>query len=81
VTSLVDRLPSNIFVATEPDATSTPQSASHPTGSPLDLDHPLPGPSLSVKEMDRKHNITELINTERKFVQDLEVMHVRFILL
>jgi hypothetical protein len=42
----------------------------------MDPDHPTPGPSLSAKEMDRKYNVNELINTERKFVQDLEVMQV-----
>jgi len=68
LTYLVDRLPPDVF--TEHPIPSTPPSNTSQTSfhSNLSSDHDIP------KEVERRNIIRELLETERKYVQDLEVM-------
>jgi cell division control protein 24 len=72
VAMLLDRLPEDVF--SEPP--SSPPSSFAPSTSTDSLlnDGPVP---ISAKETARGNIIRELVETERKYVQDMEVMQVR----
>lgn len=71
LTFLVDSLPPDVFIEPNPTAYSPPsntsQSSFHTSTFP-DADVP--------EEVERKNIIREMLETERKYVQDLEVMQV-----
>jgi cell division control protein 24 len=79
VTSLVDRLPPDVFTAEEP-LTPPSLASSYPSfaGSSASFDSEAPSASVTLnsKDQERRNIILELINTERKYVGDLEVMQV-----
>ncbi|KAI0758348.1 hypothetical protein BC629DRAFT_1125832 [Irpex lacteus] len=69
VSALVDHLPEDVFIDVTP---STP-----PLWSPKDSSDSLPGELLAAGQKDQYPGfqvVTELIHTERKYVQDLEQM-------
>ena len=71
VTALVDHLPEDVFIDEPP--------ASPPLFSPKDSSDSLPMEMFSAGPKDTYPGcqvVTELIHTERKYVQDLETMQV-----
>jgi cell division control protein 24 len=76
VTHIVDRLPPDVFEEVTPP--SPPSSFStHESFDTTGFDIPaIPTPS-NGPEAERSNIIRELMETERKYVQDLEVMQVR----
>ncbi|KAI0087958.1 hypothetical protein BDY19DRAFT_891887 [Irpex rosettiformis] len=69
VTALVDQLPEDVFIDIAP--------SSPPAWSPKDSSDSLPGELLAAGQKDQYPGfqvVTELIHTERKYVQDLEQM-------
>lgn len=74
VTYLIDRLPSSVLV--EPPIPQSPPSESN-TQEPFLLsfeNESLPQPPPSSQEVERRNIIRELLETERKYVADLECM-------
>lgn len=76
MTYIVDRLPSDVFEEVTPP--SPPSSFStYESFDATGLDIPaIPTPS-NGPDAERSNIIRELVETERKYVQDLEVMQVR----
>jgi len=75
VTTLVEYLPEEVFVQQAPSSPPSLSSAHQSTDSIIcDTAHS-PQP-VSAREAARSNIIRELVETERKYVQDLEVMQV-----
>ena len=72
VTAIVDYLPPDTFENPPPSPPSVATSASF--DSLADTLSSLPA---TAKESERDHVIKEILDTERKYVQDLEIMQVR----
>jgi cell division control protein 24 len=75
VTALVEYLPEEIFVQQAPSSPPSLSSAHQSTDSIASDTHHSPQP-VSAREAARSNIIRELVETERKYVQDLEVMQV-----
>jgi cell division control protein 24 len=75
VTVLVDRLPEDQFVD-PPDSSPSMLSSQGSTDS-LNTDVPSVSTPVNAKETARNNIIREMVETERKYVQDLEMMQVR----
>ena len=71
VTAIVDHLQPDVFEESPP---SPPTLSSHASADSL-LDALPPQPN--GKEAARNNIVREIVETERKFVQDLEIMQVR----
>ena len=69
VTHIVDRLPPDVF---EEAAPPSPPFSPHDFFDSMGSDIPANGPDAEWNNI-----IRELVETERKYVQDLEVMQVR----
>ena len=71
MTTVVDLLPEEVFIEAEP--------ASPSMFSPKDSSDSLPAELLAsgMSEYPGSQVVTELLHTERKYVQDLETMQVR----
>ena len=69
MTTVVDLLPEEVFIEAEP--------ASPSMFSPKDSSDSLPESGDAPQEYPGCKVVTELVQTERKFVQDLETMQVR----
>jgi len=76
VTALVEYLPEEVFVQHAPSSPPSLSSAHQSTDS-IVCDTPHSSQPVSAKEAARSNIIRELVETERKYVQDLEVMQVR----
>ena len=76
VTHIVDRLPPDVF---EEAAPPSPPSAFSPHDSFDSMGPDIPAIPTPANGPDAERNniIRELVETERKYVQDLEVMQVR----
>ena len=76
VTHIVDRLPADVF---EEAAPPSPPSAFSPHDSFDSMGPDIPAIPTPANGPDAERNniIRELVETERKYVQDLEVMQVR----
>jgi len=76
VTHIVDRLPPDVF---EEAAPPSPPSAfsSHDSFDSMGPDIPAIPTPANGPDAERNNIIRELVETERKYVQDLEVMQVR----
>ncbi|KAF8514244.1 hypothetical protein BU17DRAFT_52783 [Hysterangium stoloniferum] len=68
LTYLVDRLPPDVFTEQPSPASPTSNTSQISFHSTPSSDHELP------QEVERKNIIREMLETERKYVQDLEVM-------
>lgn len=76
VTHIVDRLPPDVFEEAPPP--SPPSSFStHESFDSMGLDIPAIPTPANGPDAERNNIIRELVETERKYVQDLEVMQVR----
>jgi cell division control protein 24 len=75
VTVLVDRLPEDQFMD-PPDSPPSMLSSQDSTDS-LTTDITSAPPPANAKETARNNIIREMVETERKYVQDLEIMQVR----
>lgn len=76
VTHIVDRLPLDVFE--EPAPPSPPSAFSpHDSSDSMGPDIPAIPTPANGPDAERNNIIRELVETERKFVQDLEVMQVR----
>lgn len=73
VTTLVEFLPEDVFTQQAPPSPPSLLSA-HPSTDSITLDPSLAGQPVSAREAARNNIIRELVETERKYVQDLEVM-------
>ncbi|KAF8070021.1 hypothetical protein FPV67DRAFT_1651591 [Lyophyllum atratum] len=71
VTAIVDHLPPDAFEATHSSTPSQSSYDSHTTTSSLTLVNP---PPANAQETARNNIIREMVETERKYVQDLEIM-------
>jgi cell division control protein 24 len=74
VTAIVNHLPPDAF---ESPPTSSPSLDGNSSYDNL-LSDALPQPA-NAQEMARNNTIREMVETERKYVQDLEIMQVRSI--
>jgi cell division control protein 24 len=75
VSAIMNEFPEEVF--SEPP--SSPQTAAAPSASSDALPHNDSSTTLvtlSGKERDRRNILREMLDTERKYVQDLEVMQV-----
>jgi len=72
---LVDRLPEDVFLEVAPP--SPPTLALHESSDSLAQEALVPAPA-NAQEAVRNNIVRELVETERKYVQDLEVMQVCF---
>jgi len=75
VTALVECLPEEVFVQQAPSSPPSLSSAHQSTDS-IVCDTPHTSQPVSAREAARINIIRELVETERKYVQDLEVMQV-----
>jgi cell division control protein 24 len=76
VTHIVDRLPLDVFEEVAPPSPPSTLST-HESFDSMGHDIPvIPTPS-NGPDAERSNIIRELVETERKYVQDLEVMQVR----
>ena len=75
VTALVEYLPEEVFVQQAPSSPPSLPSAHQSTDS-IVCDTPHSSQPVSAREAARNNIIRELVETERKYVQDLEVMQV-----
>jgi hypothetical protein len=75
VTTLVDLLPEDVFVEQVPSTPPSMFSTQASTDS-IALEPSFSSQPLSGREAARNNIIRELVETERKYVQDLEVMQV-----
>ncbi|KAF9647329.1 hypothetical protein BDM02DRAFT_3261751 [Thelephora ganbajun] len=73
VTALVEYLPEEVFVQPAPSSPPSLSSAHQSTDS-IVCDSPHSSQPVSTQEAARSNIIRELVETERKYVQDLEVM-------
>jgi cell division control protein 24 len=76
VTALVEYLPEEVFVHQPPSSPPSLSSAHQSTDS-IVCDTPHSAQPVGAREAARSNIIRELVETERKYVQDLEVMQVR----
>ncbi|KAH8828393.1 hypothetical protein DL96DRAFT_1464086 [Flagelloscypha sp. PMI_526] len=71
VTAIVGHLPPHVF---EPDAPSTPFMSSQDSFDTFSPDPQAPPPPANAQEAARNNIVREIVETERKYVQDLEIM-------
>lgn len=76
VTYIVDHLPPNVFEEVAPPSPPSTLSSYDPFDS-MRLDTPAIPTPVNGPDAERNNIIRELVETERKYVQDLEVMQVR----
>ena len=79
MTALVEYLPEDVFVHRSPSSPPSLSSAHQSTDS-IVCDTPHLSQPVNAQEAARNNIIRELVETERKYVQDLEVMQVWVIL-
>jgi cell division control protein 24 len=72
VTAIVDHLPPDVFETSHP---SPSLLSSHDSFDSFATDSPV-APPANAQESARNNIIKEMVETERKFVQDLEIMQV-----
>jgi cell division control protein 24 len=72
VTTIVDKLPPDLFEAAP---TSPPSLSAHESTD--SLSESFASTPVNAQEVARNNIIREIVETERKYVQDLEVMQVR----
>ena len=76
VTHIVDRLPPDVFEEVPPPSPPSTFST-HESFDSMGLDIPAIPTPANGPDAERNNIIRELVETERKYVQDLEVMQVR----
>lgn len=74
VTAIVDHLPPDAF---EPEAPSTPFMSSQDSFDNFSSNPTVPTPPANAQETARNNIVREIVETERKYVQDLEILQVR----
>ena len=80
VTRLVDRLPEDCFQEAPPTSPPSLLPSHESTDSLINPDSPMQSAPVNAQENARNNIIREIVETERKYVQDLEHMQVRFTL-
>jgi cell division control protein 24 len=70
---MIDRVPSHVF---EDISSPPPSIAPSESSDSLVTGETAVSTTLSAKERDRNNILREMLETERKYVQDLEVMQV-----
>lgn len=75
VTVLVDQLPEDQFV--DPPASPPSMASAQGSSDSLATDVLTPSVPIDAREAARNNIIREMVETERKYVQDLEIMQVR----
>lgn len=78
VTQLVDRLPENVFITAAPASPPSVISSQDSADTLVNPESPVFQPPANAQEAARNNIIREMVETERKYVQDLEVMQVRY---
>jgi cell division control protein 24 len=73
---MIDRVPSYIFEETN---SPPPSVAPSESSDSLVAGAAAVSTTLSAKERDRNNILREMLETERKYVQDLEVMQVSWV--